>query len=95
MEAVTNGEPRELLFQAYDLGWDNREAAERTMKRLSAEDARRRAIPNLTISNLYHALEENHARTRKELLEIFRCYMFVGLSIDDVTIHSRKFLNFD
>ena len=95
MEAATNGELRELLLQAYDLGWEDREAADKSVKHLSLDDARRRAIPNLTVSNLCQALEENHTRTRRELLEIFRCYMFVGLSIDGVTIHSRKFLNFD
>jgi hypothetical protein len=65
------------------------------MKRLSLEDARRRAIRNLTVGNLCQALDENHVRTKRELLEIFRCDRFVCLSIHGVTIYSRKFLNFD
>jgi hypothetical protein len=56
MEAVTNGELRELLLQVYNLGWEDREAAETIMKRLSLEDARRRAISNLPTSNLFDPL---------------------------------------
>jgi hypothetical protein len=95
MEAATHGELRDLRLQAYDLGRDDREAAEKSMKRLSLEDARRRVMANFTVGNLCQALEQNHTQTKRGSLEIFRCYMFVGLSIDGVTIHSCKFLNFD
>jgi hypothetical protein len=95
MEGVTQGGLHELLVQAYNLGWTDREASDGSTKRLSLEDGRGEAIPTLTADKLCPALEENHYRTRSELLQIFRSYPFVGLSIDGVTIHSRKFLNFD
>jgi hypothetical protein len=93
IEAAIHAELRDLLFQADDLGREDGEAANKSMKRSSLENARRRAIPNLTVDNLCQALEEDRTQTKRELVEIFRCSVFVGLFIDGVTIHSRKFLN--
>jgi hypothetical protein len=81
-------------IQADNLGWEDRETAD-SFQRLSLEDAQRRAIPNLTASNLSEAWEEHDTRRRKEVLERFRYYMFVGLYIDDMTIHCCKFFSFD
>jgi hypothetical protein len=95
MEAATHGEPCDLLLQRYDLGREDGEAADKSMKPLSLQVGQRRAIPNLTVGNLCQALEENHTQAKRESREIFRCHMFVGLSIDGVTIHSRRFLTVD
>jgi hypothetical protein len=95
MEATTQGGPRDPLLQAYDLDRENGEAPDESMKCLSLEDAGRRVTPNLTVGNCCQALEENHTQTKRAFPDIFRCDMFVGSSIDEVTIPSCKFLNFD
>jgi hypothetical protein len=49
----------------------------------------------LTQPLLGTALNTAAGSTRAELMEIFRQYLYVGLSIDGVTIKSRSFLSID
>jgi hypothetical protein len=50
-------------------------------------------IPRLTRELISTALHGVHQVTQSKLLGIFGDYLYVGLSLDPVTITSRKFLN--
>jgi hypothetical protein len=52
-------------------------------------------VPNINPQSINHALITEFDHSRCELIHIFRQYKYVGISIDGVTIKSRKFLNID
>jgi hypothetical protein len=95
-KSVCSGDLHALLISAYLTGW--RESLIHDPDRrndICAREAANRAIPRFSSAMMTHALDIVYREQRSELIAIFKEYPYVGLSIDGVTIRSRKFLNVD
>jgi hypothetical protein len=93
VQSVCNHSFRALLQHAFELGWQSR--ADSTNRGVLLDQIIKTMIPSMNPDTINKALNTAHKHSRSELVDIFSQYKYVGLSIDGVTIKSRKFLNID
>jgi hypothetical protein len=93
--AVHRGDMRSLLESVFRAGWNAAKAPVDPKSPLTLEDAMRKQIPSCDRARLSLALQHVNKRERACLIGIFKDYIYLGLSIDGVSITKRRFLNID
>jgi hypothetical protein len=93
MQSICDKSFYSLIKHAFELGWQHH--SNNISTSIPMDIVIKNIIPSLSPGTVNQALNQVYRESRSDLISIFNQYKYVSISIDGVSIKSRKFLNID